>query len=106
MTRPGEYEALLRADFASFVQHCFRELNPRTQFALSWHHEIIAAKLEALRNGDIRRVIINMPPRHLKSFFASVALPACCLGTNPARRSSASPPGLPPDLSVGSLPRA
>jgi hypothetical protein len=52
---PGEYEALLRADFASFVQHCFRELNPRAQFALSWHHEIIAAKLEAVRNGDIRR---------------------------------------------------
>jgi hypothetical protein len=80
---PGEYEALLRADFASFVQHCFRELNARTQFALSWHHEIIAAKLEAVRNGDIRRLIINMPPRHLKSFFASVAFPAWCLGHKP-----------------------
>jgi hypothetical protein len=66
---------LLRPDFASFLQPSFRELNPRTQFALSWHHEISAAKLEAVRNGDIRRLIINMPPRHLKSFFASVAFP-------------------------------
>ena len=76
------------------MQHCFRELNPRTQFALSWHHEIIAAipgtaskgrpsGEAAVRNGDIRRLIINMPPRHLKSFFASVAFPAWCLGHEP-----------------------
>ena len=43
----SEYQALLRADFASFAQHCFRELNPRSQLALSWFHDIIAAKLEA-----------------------------------------------------------
>ena len=61
----SEYSALLRADFASFAQHCFHELNPRTLFAASWHYEIIAAKLEAVRAGRSRRVIINMPPRHL-----------------------------------------
>jgi hypothetical protein len=41
----GEYEALLRADFASFAQHCFHELNPRTPFVLNWHFEMTAAKL-------------------------------------------------------------
>ena len=77
------------------MQHCFRELNPRTQFALSWHHEIIAAipgtaskgrpsGEAAVRNGDIRRLIINMPPRYLKSLLASVAFPAWCLGHDPA----------------------
>ena len=71
--RPGEYEVPLRADFASFVQRCFRELYPRTQFAPSWHHEIIAAipgtarkgrpsGEEAVRNCHIRRLIINLPP--------------------------------------------
>ena len=99
---PGEYEALLRADFASFVQHCFRELNPRTQFALSWHHEIIAAKLEAVRDSDIRRLIINMPPRHLKSFYASVAFLAWCLGHEPGLQILCATPGFyPPDKSGG-----
>src|SRR6516165_12505882 len=62
---PGEYKGLLRADFASFAQHCFRELNPRTPFTPNWHHEFIAAKLATVRDGRIRRLIINVPPRHL-----------------------------------------
>jgi predicted phage terminase large subunit-like protein len=80
----SEYSALLRADFASFAQQCFRELNPRSQLALSWFHDIIAAKLEAVRTGRSRRVIINMPPRHLKSHLASVCFPAWCLGHDPS----------------------
>jgi hypothetical protein len=81
---PGEYEALLRADFASFAQQCFHELNPRTPFVPNWHFEMTAAKLEAVRAGRSRRVIINMPPRYLKSHLASVALPAWCLGHDPS----------------------
>jgi predicted phage terminase large subunit-like protein len=80
----SEYEALLRADFASFAQHCFHELNPRTLFAAGWYHDILAAKLEAVRTGRSRRVIINMPPRHLKSHLASVCFPAWCLGHDPS----------------------
>jgi hypothetical protein len=57
---PDEYRALLRRDLVSFAQLCFSELNPRTRFAMSWHIEIIAAKLTALRGGKIRRLIINM----------------------------------------------
>ena len=75
--------------------HCFRELNPRTPFALSWHHEFIAAipgtarkgrpsGEEAVREGRIRRLIISVPPRHLKSHLASVAFPAWCLGHDPS----------------------
>ena len=70
------YVTLLRRDFVSFAQRCFRELSPRTQFAMNWHTEIIAAKLMALRDGRIRRLIINMPPRYLKSLLASIAVPA------------------------------
>src|SRR6516165_614757 len=80
----SEYSALLRADFASFAQQCFRELNPRSQLALSWYQDILAAKLEAVRTGRSRRVIINLPPHHLKSHLASVAFPAWCLGLNPS----------------------
>jgi len=80
----SEYSALLRTDFASFAQHCFHELNPRTLFAASWYHDIIAAKLEAVRTGRSRRVIISMPPRHLKSHLASICFPAWCLGHDPS----------------------
>ena len=53
---------------------------------MSWHIEIIAAKLAALRDGQIRRLIINLPPRHLKSLLASIAFPAWCLGHQPGLR--------------------
>ena len=80
----SKYQPLLRADFASFAQHCFRELNPRTLFASSWHHDIIAAKLDAVREGRVRGLVINEPPRHLKSHLASVSFPAWRLGHDPS----------------------
>jgi hypothetical protein len=43
-----------------------------------------AAKLTAVREGKIRRLIINLPPRHLKSLMASIAFPAWCLGHDPS----------------------
>jgi hypothetical protein len=74
------YEALLRADLAGFAHRAFCELNPRGGFAINWHVEAIAAKLAQLRAGRIRRLIMSVPPRHLKSHLASVAFPAWCLG--------------------------
>jgi predicted phage terminase large subunit-like protein len=78
------YEWLLQRDFASFALRAFAELNPRTVFAFGWHVEIIAAKLQAVFDGRTRRLIINLPPRHLKAHLASVAFPAWCLGRNPS----------------------
>ena len=78
-----EEDAQLRLDFAAFAQRCFRELNPLTVLAMNWHVEVIAAKLAAVHQGRIRRLIINLPPRHLKSHLASVAFPAWCLGHRP-----------------------
>src|SRR6201997_2219051 len=79
-----EYDALLRDDFATFAMRCFHGLNPQTELALNWHLEVIAAKLTAVWEGKIRRLIINLPPRHLKSLMASIAFPAWCLGHNPS----------------------
>ena len=63
--------AISRASHGAFV-----ELNPQTRLLLGWHFEIIAAKLAAVFEGKIRRLIINLPPRYLKSLLASVAFPA------------------------------
>src|SRR5436853_3600136 len=81
---PAEYQVLLRQDFVSFAVRCFQDLNPQAPFAMNWHIEVIAAKLAAVREGKIRRLIINLPPRHLKSLLASIALPAWCLGHDPS----------------------
>ena len=81
---PSEYAAILRQDFCSFIGRSFLELNPQAQLIMNWHVEVMAAKLEQCRQGKIRRLIINIPPRHLKSLCASVALPAWLLGHDPA----------------------
>ena len=79
----AEYDFLLRHDFTTFAGHCFHYLNPQTELAVNWHLEVIAAKLTAVREGRIRRLVINLPPRHLKSLLASIAFPAWCLGRDP-----------------------
>lgn len=86
---PEELDALLKLDFYAFIQRCFHQLNPGTRFLPNWHIELIAVKLEACRCGKIRRLIINVPPRSLKSICASVALPAWILGHTRPHKSSA-----------------
>ena len=68
----------------SFIERSFYELNPQTRLLSSPHIEVIATKLEACRRGEIRRLIINLPPRHLKSQCASIAFVAWYLGHKPA----------------------
>jgi len=80
----AEHEVLLRQDFAAFAGRCFPDLNPQTRLVMNWHLEVIAAKLMEVWQGKIRRLIINLPPRHLKSLLASIAFPAWCLGHDPS----------------------
>jgi predicted phage terminase large subunit-like protein len=80
----NEYKAMLRSDFSAFIERTFRELNPTTPFLPNWHIEVIAAELEACRRGETKRLIINVPPRSLKSHCGSVALPAWLLGHDPS----------------------
>jgi hypothetical protein len=66
------------------MHRSFLELNPRTPFSPNCHNELIAAKLEACLRGEIGRLIINVPPRSLKSHSATVAFPAYVLGHYPS----------------------
>jgi predicted phage terminase large subunit-like protein len=80
----AEYQAFLRRDFPLFIERSFAELNPQTEYLHNWHIEVIAAALEQCRLGKIKRLIINVPPRSLKSHMASIAFPAFLLGHNPS----------------------
>jgi predicted phage terminase large subunit-like protein len=87
MTSDGRLlQALLRNDFRFFVQKVFTTLTPGQTFIGSWHLDAIADRLERIRRGRIKRLIINMPPRSLKSIMASVAFPAFTMGLDPTRR--------------------
>ena len=52
-------------------------------FIEGYHHKIVAEKFNKLKARKIKRLIINMPPRHTKSEFASFLLPAWMIGNNP-----------------------
>jgi hypothetical protein len=79
-------EALLRNDFRAALHKVF--LSPGQTYVPTWHIEAIAWALERVRRGERKRLIINMPPRSLKSIAASVAFPAFILGRD--RRSALS----------------
>ena len=64
-------------EFLAFVRAMWPE------FITGSHHKIIAEKLERVASGDLKRLIINMPPRHTKSEFASFLFPAWMIGRNP-----------------------
>jgi predicted phage terminase large subunit-like protein len=81
-----KFEALLRADFNPFLEKAFNTLSPGQIFIPAWHLGAIAYKLERIGCGKTKRLIINMPPRSLKSVTASVAFPAYVLGHDPTRR--------------------
>jgi predicted phage terminase large subunit-like protein len=64
-------------DFLSFVKCVWPD------FVEGSHHRHIADKFNKLASGEINRLIINMPPRHTKSEFASYLLPAWMVGRDP-----------------------
>lgn len=78
--------AILRNDLSSFIQRSFSTVDPGTEYQHNWHIDAIAYQLERVARGEVRRLIITMPPRSLKSISASVALPAWLLGRHPTKR--------------------
>src|SRR5438132_899957 len=80
------YPHVLRNDFCAFLHRSFLELNPQAVFEQNWHFEVLAAKLEQVRLGGCKRLIINIPPRHLKSHTTSIAFPAWVLGHESAKQ--------------------
>jgi len=79
----SEYCALVRQDFAAFIEGSFRVLNSGKPYLPNWHTESVASALEKCRIGNSTRLIINQPPRSLKSHCASIAFPAFILGHDP-----------------------
>jgi len=80
-----DYIKLCQDNFLIFVKECWPDficrLDPKKE---NWgHHQIISSEFEKISDGSLKRLIINMPPRHTKSEFASYLFPAWLIGKNP-----------------------
>ena len=80
---PAEVEALLRADFYSFLVRSFAELHAGQTSRPPGTPRFWRRSFRGWARGAVRRLVVNVPPRHLKSLAASVALPAWLLGHDP-----------------------
>lgn len=77
-------DELARRDFVSFLIRAFPWINGGANLLPNWHIDAIAHRLERVRSGDCRRLIVCVPPRSLKSVTVSVAWVAWCLGRDPS----------------------
>ncbi len=77
------YLAAVSSDFRAFMKHAFSHLYPNKELQWSWHFDAMAHALEENFAGRSTRIIINIPPRSMKSFTVSVALPAFLLARDP-----------------------
>jgi predicted phage terminase large subunit-like protein len=86
MTEQALLEAILRTSFSSFIEKVFYTVKPGHRFVPNWHIDVVADLAEQCTRGRLNRLLINLPPRSLKSIIASVALPAFILGHDPTAR--------------------
>lgn len=78
---------LLAEDYLyEFIQQAWHVLEPTTKFIPGWHLEAISEHLEAVSNGQIKRLLINIPPRHMKSLSVGVFWPCWSWIKNPSSR--------------------
>jgi predicted phage terminase large subunit-like protein len=90
--RPLDYspqvalQAVLAENLMAFTEYAFSVVRPTVPFKRNWHLEAITENLSQVASGEVRRLIITLPPRMLKSLCASVALPAWFLGHHPGER--------------------
>jgi predicted phage terminase large subunit-like protein len=90
LTRPNA-RAKVEREYAArslreFVRQAWHVVEPSTPFVPDWHIDAITDHLEAVTRGDVRNLLINVPPRHMKSLLVSVFWPAWEWILHPERR--------------------
>jgi predicted phage terminase large subunit-like protein len=90
LTRPSlreEIDAeLATRKLGQFVRQAWPVVEPSTPFVPGWHIDAIVEHLEAISRGQIRNLLINIPPRHMKSLLVAVFWPAWEWIRSPERR--------------------
>lgn len=78
--------SLLRQEFELFAQFAYRTIGGEGEYLHNWHIDAMLYCLLQIQSGQCRRLVMNAPPRHLKSFIVTTAWVAWMLGRNPALR--------------------
>lgn len=78
--------AVVREDLSEFIAKGFQIVSPGEPFVPNWHIEVLADSLMRVHRGEIKRLLITLPPRSLKSICVSVAFVAWVLGKDPTKR--------------------
>ena len=90
-SRQNLIDAISRVDFYSFVQRIFPIVSAGSPFLPNWHVEAITYALTCVMRGEIKRLIITVPPRSLQSRSAPPSpFPPSCSATIPQDASSES----------------
>lgn len=77
---------LFQRSFRDYIEGAWHVVEPATTYVHNWHIDIICEYLEAINSGDIRNLIINIPPRCMKSLTVCVLFPTWIWTHSPARR--------------------
>lgn len=77
---------LLRRDLSLMIRKTLHTVDPNAPYSHNWHIDLYADYLKAVHDREIKRLIINVPPRTLKSVAVNVAWSAWLLGQNPSER--------------------
>lgn len=80
------WDEMTRHDLPTFVARVMSVLEPGTTYEPNWHIDLIADRLRKVQHGDLTRLMINLPPRSMKTITISIAFAAWVLGHDPTRR--------------------
>jgi predicted phage terminase large subunit-like protein len=83
---PLAFRAVLATDLVAFLERAFREIDPRGDLQIADYVLYLSNVLQRVADGTETRIILNLPPRHLKSILTSIVWPAWLLGKNPKLR--------------------
>ena len=77
----------LAGDLASFAKKAWTLLNPTRPLIWSWHYDYLCEMLTLVKQRRLLRLIINIPPRTLKSTLVTVVYPVGCGSASPSTTS-------------------
>lgn len=91
MIDPSEFTkddliAAVRLDRRAFTEQVFNTVSPGFEYKDNWHIHCMLEYLEAVERSEIRRLVINVPPRSMKSITCCIAWPAWLLGHDPSEQ--------------------
>ena len=73
-------------NLSEFIRQAWPIIEPGTEYIHNWHIDLISEYMEAVNEGQIKRLVINIPPRHMKSIQATVCYPVWTWLRQPEKR--------------------